>query len=66
MALFVLAAGMLALGIGALVVVFPIVLIVSMVRSGRDRRAMRITSEAEEQSFADLVTREWPEGDRPR
>lgn len=61
MALFVMAAGMIAFGIGALVVVLPIVLIVSMVRSGRERRVERITSEAEEQSFADLVTREWPE-----
>lgn len=64
MALFVLAAGLIALGIGALIVALPVVLIVSVVRSGRDRKAARITSAAEEQMFADLVLREWPDDNR--
>lgn len=59
MALFVLAAGMIALGIGVLVVAVPIALVVGLVRSGR-RPAARVTSDVEERAFDDLITREWP------
>lgn len=59
MALFVLAAGMIALGIGALIVTVPIAIVVHLVRSGR-RGAVRVTSDVEERTFEDLITREWP------